>query len=187
MSHYFGIDEIKQKLVMISALTLSGEEFCKRYHMGSPEYYKVYNLEDYTKLTKLMVSNNLIEIAVKLRCLVGSLKAQKMPIELSNDIKIYNVGRCADGKSQDKDFRFICNKIIHADKFNLDFVGKRSYHKDMVWWSGMVTLSGSFYKKEWGFFFSVLALTDQIMSFLKEAEVIIQDLQENSYDLQAHS
>lgn len=31
MSHYFGIEEIRTKLIVVIGLALSGEEFCKRY------------------------------------------------------------------------------------------------------------------------------------------------------------
>lgn len=109
MSHYFGLDEIKEKLIAVSGLALSGEEFCKRYKMGSKEYHKTYNINDYTKLTKLIVSNNVIEVAVKIRCLVDNLKSQNISVDFGRKIRIYNAGRCADGKSKDKDFRFICN------------------------------------------------------------------------------
>lgn len=187
MSHYFDLNEIKEKLFIISGLALSGEEFCKQYKMGSTDHHKTYNISDYTRLTKLIVSNNLIEIAVKIRCLVDDLKSQNITVDVGNNIKIYNSGHCADGISKEKNFRFICNKIIHAEKFNLDFIGKKSYHPDMIWWSGEITLAGQYNSKKWNFFFSVLDWSDQIMSFLKIAEEKIIESQLNSRDLQMHS
>lgn len=187
MSHYFGLDEIKEKLITISGLALSGEEFCKRYKMGSEDHHNTYNINDYTKLTKLIVSNNIIEVAVKIRCLADDLKSQSISVDFGSKIKIYNTGRCADGKPKDKNVRFICNKIIHAEKFNLDFIGKKSYHPDMVWWSGEITLAGKYNGKKWEFFFPVLDWSDQIMDFLKSAEEEINKLQLNSHYLQMHS
>lgn len=187
MSHFFGLDEIKEKLMAVSGLALSGDEFCKRYAMGSEEHHQVYNINDYTKLTKLIVSNNLIEVAVKTRCLVDGLKSQNIPVNFGSDITIYNAGCCADGQSKNKNFRFICNKIIHAEKFNLDFVGSAAYHPDMRWWSGAVTLSGTYEGKNWEFFFSVLDWSDQIMNFLKSTEEQINKSQSKSRDLQIHS
>ncbi len=187
MSHYFGLNEIKEKLIIVSGLALSGEEFCKRYNMGSEEYNKTYNVNDYTKLTKLVISNNLIEIAVKIRCLVDDLKSQKIQVNFGSKIRIFNSGQCADGNSKEKNFRFICNKIIHAEKFNLDFIGNKSYHQDMVWWSGEITLAGKYKGENWEFFFSVLDWSDQIMEFLKKAEGNIIKSQSNSCDLQMHS
>jgi hypothetical protein len=187
MSHYFGLDEIKEKLIIISGLALSGEEFCKRYRMGSEEHHNTYNINDYTKLTKLIVSNNIIEIAVKIRCLVDDLKSQNITVDFGSEIKMYNTGRCADGKSKDRHFRFICNKVIHADKFNLDFIGSKAYHLNMVWWSGLITLSGEYNGKRWEFFFSVLDWSDQIVHFLKSTEEEINKSQLNSRDLQIHS
>ncbi len=186
MSHYFGIEEIKVKLVTITALALSGEEFCQRYKMGAEGHHHIYNLEDYTKLTKLIVSNSLIEVAVKIRSLVDALKGQGMPLSLVKGISTYGAGSCADGKLNKKDFRFICNKIIHAEGFNLDFIGKKSLHKDMVWWSGEVTVSGSYNNKKWEFFFSVLEWSEQIVNFLKETEAYIDTSQKDSSDLQLH-
>ncbi len=187
MSHYFSIDEIKSKLVVVSALALSGEEFCKRYKMGSKEHHNTYSIEEYTKLTKILVSNILIEIAVKLRSSVDTLKKNDDQIRINKDISAYGAGRNESSENAEKDFRFICNKIIHAEGFNLNFVGKKSLHKDMVWWSGDVTVSGSYQKEEWKFFFSVLEWADQIKLFLEEAESRIESSQNNSRDLLSHS
>lgn len=187
MSHYFCIEEIKIKLVTITALALSGEEFCQRYKMGSEEHHHIYNLADYTKQTKLIVSSILIEVAVKVRSLVDALKGQGIPLSLDKDIITYGAGNCADSKSDKKDFRFICNKIIHAEGFNLNFIGKNSLHKDMVWWSSEITVSGLYQNKKWEFFFSVLDWADQIISFLKETEAYIETSQKDSRDLQLHS
>lgn len=71
--------------------------------------------------------------------------------------------------------------------FNLDFIGKNSMHKDMVWWSGEITISGTYQNEKWEFFFPVLDWSDQIMGFLKEAEAHIESAQEKSRDLQLHS
>ena len=65
MSHYFSIDEIKSKLVVVSALALSGEEFCKHYKNGSKNHHNTYSIEEYTKLTKILVSNILCEILLR--------------------------------------------------------------------------------------------------------------------------
>ena len=187
MSHYFELSEIKQKLITVSALALSGEEFSKRYYMGVNDIQKVYTLSEYTKLTKLIVSNSLIEVSVKMRCLVDDLKQKNILIEDGDKIKIYNSGRCADGNFKEKGFRFICNKIIHAESFNLDYIGKTTYHADMVWWSGEITLSGKYDGKNWEFFFSVIHWLDQVMNFINRTEKEITRLQGDSRDLQNHS
>ena len=140
-----------------------------------------------TKLTKLIVSNSLIEVSVKMRCLVDDLKQKNILIEDGDKIKIYNSGRCADGNFKEKGFRFICNKIIHAESFNLDYIGKTTYHADMVWWSGEITLSGKYDGKNWEFFFSVIHWLDQVMNFINRTEKEITRLQGDSRDLQNHS
>lgn len=187
MSHYFGIEEIRAKLIVVTGLALSGEEFCKRYRMGSDEYHKTYNLTDYTTLTKTIVSNNLIEMSVKVRCLVDALSSQGIIFPVEKSITTYGPGSCADVKKKTKGFRFVCNKIIHADGFNLDFIGRKSLPKEMVWWSGDVTVSGNYQGEKLEFFFSILDWCDEIMEFLKMAETQIGKTQRNSRDLQRHS
>ena len=187
MSHYFGIEEIRTKLIVVTGLALSGEEFCKRYRMGSDEYHKVYNLTDYATLTKTIVSNNLIEISAKVRCLVDALSSQGIKFPVEKSITTYGAGSCADGKKTTKGFRFICNKVIHANSFNLDFIGKKSLPKEMVWWSGDVTVSGTYQGERWEFFFSVLDWCDEVIEFLKVAEAQIDKTQGSSRDLQLHS
>lgn len=187
MSHLFGIDDIKEKIMILSSLSMSGEEFCCRYAMGSNEHHKVYNLATYTKTTKHIVSNYMIDISVKLRSVVDALRSSGTESILDTDVKAYNSGTCADGKSKDKDFRFICNKIIHADSFNLNFVGNKKYHDDMVWWSGEITVSGRYQNKKWEFFFSVLDWCDSIVEFLDKSEKQIANMQGKSRDIQGHS
>ena len=187
MSHYFGLDELKEKLITISGLALSGEEFCKRYKMGSEDHHNTYNISDYTKLTKRIISNNIIEIAVKTRCLVDNLKQHMISVDFGKKIKTYHTIHCGDEKYKEENFRFICNKIIHSENFNLDFIGKESYHPDMTWWSGDITLAGKYGRENWEFFFSVLDWSDQIMGFLKSAEEEINRSQLNSLDLQMHN
>jgi len=186
MSYLFGIDELREKLMILSVLSLSGEEFCKRYKMGSVQYQKVYTSAEYTKITKLITSNYLVEISVKLRNLVDSLNSLGFELEIEGKIRIYNLGACADCISRDKSFRFICNKIIHAESFNLDFIGSKKYHKDMVWWSGNVTVSGTYQTKYWEFFFSVVDWCDEIVKFLDKSENQISSMQNSSRDIQIH-
>ncbi|WP_282178287.1 hypothetical protein [Vibrio nereis] len=109
----------------------------------------------------------------------------KFPVEKS--ITTYGAGSCADGKKTTKGFRFICNKVIHANSFNLDFIGKISLPKEMVWWSGDVTVSGTYQGERWEFFFSVLDWCDEVIEFLKVAEAQIDKTQGSSRDLQLHS
>lgn len=187
MSHLFGIDDIKEKILILSSLSMSGEEFCSRYAMGSDEHHKVYNLATYTKTTKHIVSNYIIDISVKLRSVVDSLRSSGIEVSLDKDVKGYNAGSCADGKSKTQNFRFICNKVIHAESFNLDFVGNQKYHKDMVWWSGEVTVSGVYKSEKWEFFFSILEWCDSIVEFLDESEKQIANMQGESRDIQGHS
>ncbi|ELJ8546098.1 hypothetical protein ACN255_003661, partial [Vibrio cholerae] len=184
MSHYFGIEEIRTKLIVVTGLALSGEEFCKRYRMGSDEHHKIYNLTDYKTLTKTIISNHLIEISVKVRCLVDTLSSKGIIFPVEKSITTYGAGSCADGKKKTKGFRFICNKIIHADSFNLDFIGRMSLPNEMVWWSGEVTVSGCYQGEKWEFFFSVLDWCDEVMEFLKMADVQIDETQGSSRDLQ---
>jgi len=187
VSHLFGIDGIKEKIMILSSLSMSGKEFCGRYAMGSDEHHKVYDLATYTKTTKHIVSSYMIDISVKLRSVVDSLRSLGMEVSLDEYIKVYNSGSCADGNSKEKNFRFICNNIIHAESFNLDFVGNKKYHTDMVWWSGEVTVSGVYQHKKWEFFFSVLDWCDSIVEFLDESETQIANMQGESRDIQGHS
>ena len=74
MPHLSVIDDLKSKLLILSGLALSGEEFSMRYLMASKEYHKTYNFLDYNNLTQSLVSKYLIDIAQKTNTLVNSLQ-----------------------------------------------------------------------------------------------------------------
>jgi len=170
MSHYFNVEEIRTQLMIVTGMALSGEELCKRYRMGSRDNYKTYSLDEYKNLTKRIVSNILIETSVKTRYLLDSLDKTTAKSTTNKTIKIHNSGAQSDGKNENVDFRFICNKIIHAKSFNIDLVGKHSLPEEMVWWSGEITIAGDFNGKSWEFFFFALDWCDAVSEFLLAAE-----------------
>ena len=138
--------------------------------------------DEYWEHTRSIVSNSCLEIAVKTRNAAEVLSAKGVSYPRENKIDVYNSGVMADGVRKEKDFIFICNKIIHAKEFRLDRQGNIKIHRDLLWWNGIVTIEGTDQKKkQWSFFFIILKWCDAILDFLNSTEEGLKEMQSISF------
>jgi hypothetical protein len=101
-------------------------------------------------------------------------------------ITCYIAENLVDRTSSNRDFIYICNKIIHANFFCLGSVGSANYHNDINWWDGHLTLSGTFSgknTKSWNFFFDIIQWCEAAINFLESAEAQLLKLQSSSEEL----
>ncbi len=186
MAHFIEVDSIREKLYLLIEIALAAEQFVSRYGIGVDNVEKLFPKEQYWRHTKSTVSNYSLEIAVKLRNAVELLDSKGIKFELNNSIHIYNSGIKADGTKEQKDIRYICNKIIHAKSFQIDAVGSSQKHEKLLWWAGTLTLSGTEQgksSKDWCFFFNILQWCEASLTFLAQIEISLQNIQLNSEDL----
>ena len=185
MSHYIEIDGVREKIFILQNISLSGENFSTRYGVGVESIKGEYSNSKYWRLIKSIVSNSTLEIAVKLRNSAELLSENNLSFSNEKSIVCYSAGKLADGLKQDNDFIFLCNKIIHAKKFRVDSVGSTQYHKDLNWWDGLVTISGTLQgkrKKPWEFFFSITEWCDAALKYIDSIEENLLSIQANSED-----
>ncbi len=184
MSHYFEIDGLREKVYAVINHVLASEQFVGRYGIGVEEVEHTVKYDEYWEHTRSIISNSCLEIAVKSRNAAEALSAKGITYPRENKIYVYNSGLLADGSKKARDFVFICNKIIHAKEFRLDQSGNINSHKDLLWWSGMVTIEGTDQKKKpWCFFFIILKWCDAILEFLNAAEEQLKKIRSNPIDL----
>ena len=182
MSHQIAIDGVREKIFILQNISLSGECFSTRYGIGVEGYQVGYSNSEYWNLIKLIISNSTLEIAVKLRNSEDLLLENDLSYSNDKSIVCYNAGQLADGSKQCRNFRFLCNKIIHATKFRVDSVGSTQYHKDLNWWDGMVTISGTQRGEPWEFFFCIIDWCDAALKYINSIEEQLLSIQANSED-----
>jgi hypothetical protein len=186
MAHIVEVNEVKEKIYFLIEMALAAEHLVSRYAIGVDDSVKTLSKHQYWKRTKSIVSNYSLEIAVKLRNTLELLQFNGFVLKLEPIIHVYSVGALAKGAVKKNDLRYICNKIIHAKSFSVDAVGSANKHKDLIWWSGDLTLSGTEQGKngeEWSFFFNVVEWCDALLSFLYEVEDKLTNIQINSQNL----
>ena len=170
MPHLSVIDDLKSKLLILSGLALSGEEFSMRYLMASKEYHNTYNLIDYTRLTNSLVSNYLVDIAKKTNTIISSLQMNLEKHLNNNTIVSYSSNSNSVNNLSNKSINAVCEHVISAENFKLNFNGLLSLPNEICWWTGDIIISGDHQDKKWNLTFSVVDWCDHIMDFLKITE-----------------
>lgn len=182
MTHFIRTHDVREKLYLLMEMVLAAEKIVSRYGVGVEGCERVISKESYWMHTKSTVSNYCIEIAVKLRAVEDTLKSNRVNIDPIKSINVYHLNVLPEIKNEKRDFRFICNKIIHASSFQVDAIGTVK-HKDLLWWSGTLALSGTENHNGWRLFFNVLDWCEASLIFLDKIEDSLKVIQLNSEDL----
>ena len=186
MAHFIGTEGVREKLYQLLALELSARDFVCQNSIGVPEYEKIISKEQYWSYTKSTVSNSSLEISVKIRSAMDLLESQGVELDPKNSISVYPIRVPSKEQKLEKNLRYICNKIIHANEFSIDAIGSTELHEKLLWWSGMITISGKQQGsngKEWCFFLHLSEWGKVCLEFLNEHEVKIDQMKNNSFDL----
>ena len=175
MPHLSIIDDLKSKLLILSGLALSGEEFSMRYLMASKEYHKTYDLLDYSNLTQSLVSKYLIDIAQKTNTLVNSLQMNLEKHLSSLKITSYSSNMNSVSNITSQSINSVCKHVIRAKSLQLDFNELISLPDEIRWWTGDVIIAGDNQNNQWNLTFSLVDWCDHIMDFLKMTEHTIKN------------
>lgn len=174
MSHYFEFDGIREKIYTILSIAYSGENFALEYQVGTGNKIALYSQKDYWIQTKSIVSNSILEIAIKVRNSCESIE--------HND-KTKTLSCIENSEVTSRDFIWVCNKIIHAKSFNLVPVGSHKYEQPLEWWDGEVDVSGEFYGKPWKVSFDAVSWLKACANHIKYIEKELKNLRDSSQDL----
>ena len=186
MAHYIGIEGVREKLYQLLALELAAKDFVCQHSIGVPEFEKLITKEQYWSYSKSTVSNSTLEISVKIRSAMDLLESQGVAIDPKNCISVFPIRVPSDDQKLEKNLRYVCNKIIHANEFSIDAIGSTDLHEKLLWWSGMVTIAGKHQGsngKEWCFFLYLSEWAKACLEFLSEHEIELAQIQINSFDL----
>ena len=183
MAHFINIESDREKLYQLLMLELSAKEFVCKNAIGVPEHEKLISKEQYWSYTKSIVSNFSLEISVKIRNAMDLLLSNDCDLKLKDNIFIYPIKLPEKEQASYKNLRYICNKIIHANEFQIDASGSTEKHKKLIWWSGTLTISGRERNKDWCFFLQFNQWCNACLEFLAEHEEQLEQLRLNSFDM----
>jgi hypothetical protein len=147
MPHRIDIDGISRNLFVLRHLAVGSRPVCQGLRIDrSDEGDKPFGWNYYLGWLKFIVSQTLIETAIKVRIMQDFLKADPedgtdlVPIE-SKINAVHVVGHFVPDLSP-LPIREACNKIIHASEVTLVWIDASDDEGMYEFWNGTVTLDG---------------------------------------------
>jgi hypothetical protein len=154
MPHLIDFDGIEQKLFTLQHICYGSRRFCEKIELnrfsGPREGYEWW---DYTALLKSIVSNTIIESAVKIRMLQDFIKSDDQDNDLhtldKESCEGVNIGSFVAGTGN-LTLRESCNKIIHATEATMQWVNVDAENNESnEYWNGQYDLHGTNRGKDW--------------------------------------
>lgn len=180
MSHAIDLDGIREKLFVLRHLALGTKEYCRVEEITSEVELSGDFFNDYWGQLKVLLSNYLIEIAVKIRmieeyCLKNGYKDEIRTFEKEATSGLA-LGKIHSG-SFSLSIRESSNKIIHATRAYFEFKKFKHNSEELQCWNGNYNFEGHKNGKEWHFELYIdnwcNALTEYL-NHLEESEFTIE-------------
>jgi hypothetical protein len=174
MSHSLDFVGLNEKLFLLRHVIAGNKEFSRReqQYQGT-QSTSSEDWDNYAGRLRYFVSNDLIEIAAKFRVIqdtvISQVDADYLRTLDAQCIKRKSIGMVLAGDVA-LTLRESCNKIIHANTFNLVFQNARSTVPRHVYsyWNGICQLSGTHSKKHWRVALDVYRWADAMDCFLDD-------------------
>jgi hypothetical protein len=174
MSHSLDFVGLNDRLFHLRHFVAGNKEFSRREkHYQGTQSEPSEDWSNYASRLQYVISNELIEIAAKVRVIQDTAVAQVSAFELREmdreAIPSQGIGTVLNG-SVDLTLRESCNKIIHATSFALVFQNARSAvpRYNYSFWNGICQLSGEQSKRPWRIALDVYRWADSLDHFLEE-------------------
>lgn len=186
MPHLIDFDSIDDKIFSILHLCGGSVVVCNQYKIGRRSgAFNPYEWGEYCVRLKSIVSNNLIEIAIKCRMFEDVIK-----YELNEDDILAPEG--IDLKKKDKEaraglnigefekrrgtltLRESFNKIVHATEAKLVWVGSEDAEAGVEWWDGTYALFGRRGSEAWNI---ELGVADWCLAVRKYLHALHSDIE----------
>jgi hypothetical protein len=154
MPHSLNTDKVHQSIFILKNLCLASHSFCKKYEISeNSENEKEFTWDYYYGWLRVLVSENLLECAVKVRVLQDVVQEEEVSLqELDKEARIGLDLGSLYGDSNLLTVREACNKVIHATEVSLDWIpvdDKSEVDEAPHFWSGVVKLRGKKGKLSW--------------------------------------
>lgn len=154
MPYAIDFEDIENKLFLLQQLCHSGRSYCHDYRINSePEGREIRgDWIEYSARIKVLVSNYLVECAIKTRIAQdflsdkNAINTQELDEEITDDSIL---GIFDDGTELSK-IRKSCNKIVHATEAKPEWeIEKGNDGEEFKYWNGTFLLSGEHFGEPW--------------------------------------
>lgn len=153
MPHSIDFDGLERKLFILQHICYASRQFCEKHGINRLEFDSSdFEWWEYSGLLKVIVSNTIIEVAIKIRMLQDFLQTDdyganldKLDTNARHNLKI---GLFSKG-SGNLTLRESCNKVIHATEARLQWINIDDDENLPEYWNGRYDLWGSNRGKEW--------------------------------------
>lgn len=151
MPHLIDFDGLERSLFILRHITYGSPEFCASTKLTRDCYGGDYEWWEYTGLLKSIVSNTVIECAIKVRMIQDFVASDSQEVDLNeldkdarNEIQI---GQFI-GSELPLTLRESCNKIVHASEARLRWKNEGN-EGSIEYWNGVYELWGNKGNKPW--------------------------------------
>jgi hypothetical protein len=174
MSHSPDFVGLNERLFSLRHFVAGNKEFSRRekQYQGT-QSNPSEDWDNYSARLRYIVSNDLIEIAAKIR-VIQDMAVSQLPSDYLRDLD----SSCTNGKrighilegDVTLTLRESCNKIIHATKFSLVFQNARSSVPRHLYsyWNGICQCAGTHSKRHWRIALDVYRWADAMDCFLED-------------------
>ena len=152
MSHAIDIDGTAEKLFILQHLAYGSEGYCRSEGVLSTVRTGYAEFQSHWGWTKAVVSNYLIECAVKLR-MIQEHCAKRRDLDDLAKLDEESTLALTIGHVHEGNFRLTLkeswNKIIHATNARVDFTAADGSADGLHYWDGQMYLFGDFRGQAW--------------------------------------
>jgi hypothetical protein len=174
MSHSLDFVGLNERLFHLRHFVAGNKEFSRReQHYRGTKADPSEEWLNYASRLRYVISNELIEIAAKVRVIqdtsVGQVPATLLREMDRGAVSPKGIGTVLNG-DVDLTLRESCNKIIHATTFELVFENARSAvpRYNYSFWNGICQLAGEQSRRHWRVALNVYFWADSLDCFLEE-------------------
>jgi hypothetical protein len=173
MSHAIDFDGMQEKLFLLRHLSLGSKAYCREEEIGSDIDIGEGEFDSYWGWLKVVLSNYLIESAVKLRMIQEYCAKDGYAEELASyertAMKGLSLGTIHQG-SFTISVRETTNKIIHATRATIAFTEEPGGHGTYRHWDGYYHLYGKKGSADWHLALDVNAWSKAVSIYLDELQ-----------------
>lgn len=173
MSHAIDIDGIQEKLFVIRHLCHGTEKYCIRDKIQTELDLSIDFFDGYWGKLKVLLSNNLIEIAAKVRMIEEFCNAQGYS-DLLKELEDEAIGKRKLGSVSKGKFRLTlreaANKIIHSTHAEVNFKNFSYLNTQYLCWDGAYEMHGKHGQKEWTVVLDIESWAICLSNFLRLLE-----------------
>jgi len=173
MSHAIDFDGLQEKLFLLRHLSLGSRSYCSEEELGSEIDVGEGEFDSYWGLLKGILSNYLIECAVKLR-MIQEFCAKNGYAEKLSNAEIVALAGIVIGRIEKGNFplsiRETTNKIIHSTRAIISFSKEPAKHGEYRFWSGYYHLQGTKGAADWQLAIDVNSWAKAVSIYLKALE-----------------